>query len=621
MLASLKPLLPPRSKWKAILLFVPFQFAMGYVPLFFQSQYNTYALSFWPASGTALAAVLLGGPWMLLGTFLGLGLNGVIFHNEQGAFFLFLMCSANVAEAWVAWLLLKKLAPDFRTNLSRIRDLGLFLALAPWIPALVSSGITQLILAQLNGPNRNLSEEFFIYALGNASGIILVTPCILVWQDVRKFDWRSIRGASVLGLVTVLLVSLFFFKYRLHPVVGTLLASLLLPFALWGVWQTGLRGSSIMILTASLVFFAFDSRAREPMAVFILHKLQGLDPTQPSVHPEHSNHGYIYSIAAQLGFLGLMAGTILPIGAVADELRKKIQAQDLAMKSLQAIFWTWDEKGGLSLEREKAFAFADIIPPNKLFDPKKPMGRKLLKLDSGSKPDFCSYWAYSATDKIGRPSAVVGVLQDLTLQHERDRAMQKADALDLEVQVLRSHLNPHLLFNCLTGLRGLIAADPAQAKEFTGQLAKFLRQVLEHQQSKVVPVSSEIELCRSYAFIQNVRGQKLDLITKVDRRAMHAKIAPLTLVTLLENASKHGLAPDSGRLEVVLESSWDKQGNLKLKMRNPGEISSTKRNQRGDSGLALIRRQLAKISPRSTSIELRQKTAKTVEAVLSMKAG
>jgi len=49
------------------------------------------------------------------------------------------------------------------------------------------------------------------------------------------------------------------------------------------------------------------------------------------------------------------------------------------------------------------------------------------------------------------------MLQNFAMEEERDAAMAQARLAELEIQTLRSHLNPHLLFNCLSGLRALIA--------------------------------------------------------------------------------------------------------------------------------------------------------------------
>ena len=613
---------PPRRTWKGLAWTTLFQFLAACIPSFLQSQYGTYAVPFWPASGVAVAAVLLGGPWMLVGVYLALMLNGLGFNSFESVMAHATLCVPNLIEAALAWLLLVRVAPDFQKNLSRLRDLGWFLLLAPWIPALVSSGLTQIILSFLSEAPRDFTKEVSIYFLGNVTGILLVAPFLLVWRDVHSFNWKSPLGGMVLGLLVVMVLGLLLHNAHFLPEIGPLFSSLLVPLALYGVWLTGLRGSSLLVLCSSLIYFAYDLSGAGSFFEFVLSKLQAMDPQNPAaVTPfedtYYAKRFWITGISNQLGFLGLMIGTVLPLGAVLDELRRKTRTQSMAMQALETSFWSWNREGGFTLENP---SLAKSLPRlDSLFDPDKTSGSKRIKVHPEGPDEFRSHWNVVSADRLGQPQIVVGLLQELTLHRQLDSALAKADHLDLEIRTLRSHLNPHLLFNCLTGLRGLISEDPDQAREFAGDLARFLREVVDLQSKPLIPVSAELKICEDFLRLEKLRGRPVSLESRIDSRAAQTLVPPLTLVTLLENASKHGLKSSSGPLRIELHTSWDRRGDLQINVRQPGLLKKETARS-ASSGLSLIRRQFEKLMPAGTTVFLRQEEKNYVTTCVSIPA-
>ena len=620
---TLRSILPPRSAWTGIAWTTGIQFFAACIPSFLESQYGTYAVPFWPASGTALAAMLVGGPWMLVGIFLALILNGLAFNSFQSVLNHGILCLPNLVEALLAWFLLTRVAPNFRKDLGRLQDLGWFLLLAPWIPALASSGLTQAILTGISEGPRNYLIEFSIYFTGNVTGILLVTPFLLVWHDVRDFAWKSSLGTVMTGLVLTMLTVLVLQNSPILPALGPLLASLLLPLVLYGVWLTGMRGSSLLVFFSSLVYFAFDLSGPEPFWDFVYHKLQALDPQTPIVpdswaeNNPYAQSEWLEGLARQLGFVGLMVGTVLPLGLVIDDLRRKSRTQSIAMQALETSFWSWTREGGFILENP---AFSSLQKQASLFfDPAKPSGKKNIPGRPGEPTDLESHWNVVSSDREGQPLVVVGLIQRLTLRRERDRALAKAENLDLEIQTLRAHLNPHLLFNCLTGLRGLIGENPDQAKVFAGDLARFLREVVDLQTKSLIPLSEELRICGDFLRLEKLRGRPVKLESRIDPAAAHALIPPLTLVTLLENAGKHGLHPSSDPMRIDLQAARDRRGGLEITVRQPGVLKKQSADATS-SGLSLIRRQFEKLMPAGTTVFLRQEEKNCVAACVSIPA-
>ncbi|MEJ2584759.1 MAG: 2TM domain-containing protein [Robiginitalea sp.] len=116
-----------------------------------------------------------------------------------------------------------------------------------------------------------------------------------------------------------------------------------------------------------------------------------------------------------------------------------------------------------------------------------------------------------------------------------------------QFDALKNQLDPHFLFNSLNVLTSLIEEDPDQAQRFTTSLSKVYRYVLEQKNKELVPVDEEYAFARTYIRLLKMRfedGIKFEIPDK--SRNPEAKIVPLSLQLLLENAVKHNrVTPDS----------------------------------------------------------------------------
>ena len=120
---------------KGVILTAFSQMALAYVSLFIHNLYPVWSAPLWPASGAALAAVLLGGPWMLLGVYLGLLPSQFFFWGVVPTSTALLLPLANTVETFLAWLLLRKVVRGFHDWISTQRDIVSFLIAAPWKPS------------------------------------------------------------------------------------------------------------------------------------------------------------------------------------------------------------------------------------------------------------------------------------------------------------------------------------------------------------------------------------------------------------------------------------------------------------------------------------------------------
>ena len=150
-----------------ILLTATSQVLLGYFTLFIQAIYPVWSSPFWPASGAALAALILGGPRMIVGVYLGLVILGLkFFWGPYPVWMAFVVPWGNLAETALAYFLLRHFVPKFDLGFTQIRHLAAFILLCPWIPALTSATSAQLLLQAIGSvpPDRFISE-LAVYSL------------------------------------------------------------------------------------------------------------------------------------------------------------------------------------------------------------------------------------------------------------------------------------------------------------------------------------------------------------------------------------------------------------------------------------------------------------------------
>lgn len=159
--------------------------------------------------------------------------------------------------------------------------------------------------------------------------------------------------------------------------------------------------------------------------------------------------------------------------------------------------------------------------------------------------------------------AVMAGLVTALATRERLREEQVARAT-VELQALRGQLNPHFLFNTLHSVGALVRQDPAAAEEALERLALLLRYVLapgHAAEGDDVTLGRELAFVDDYLALEQLRlGRRLRVERHVDPAVLGARVPALTLQPLVENAVRHGVAPqaDGGvvRLTVRRDGAW-----------------------------------------------------------------
>lgn len=139
-----------------------------------------------------------------------------------------------------------------------------------------------------------------------------------------------------------------------------------------------------------------------------------------------------------------------------------------------------------------------------------------------------------------------------------------------QAQALQSQMQPHALFNALSGLVELAREDPEATEEALVALCDYLRRLMSHGRSETAPLRVERELLQDYLRIEQIRlGERLRVEWVWPAWADELKLPPLLLQPLVENAVLHGIAraPEGGVLRIGIHRAAE---FVHLKVDNTG---------------------------------------------------
>jgi LytS/YehU family sensor histidine kinase len=125
---------------------------------------------------------------------------------------------------------------------------------------------------------------------------------------------------------------------------------------------------------------------------------------------------------------------------------------------------------------------------------------------------------------------------------ESERAQLNEAYTRSQLEALTQQINPHFLFNALNTVRALIPADSREPRDAVTKLAGILRATLRSGQDVASSMAEEMEIVRDYLALQKLRfGDNLEVREDIDPRCLAGEIPPLLLLTIVENAVKHGV--------------------------------------------------------------------------------
>ncbi len=167
------------------------------------------------------------------------------------------------------------------------------------------------------------------------------------------------------------------------------------------------------------------------------------------------------------------------------------------------------------------------------------------------------------------PWAALGALvrqKDALARHQAlafdlERSELERQAADARLRLLQAQVAPHFLFNTLANVQALVDTGSPQAPAVLRSLVAYLRAAVPRLDEPATTLGQELELVRAYLELMHMRmPDRLQFTVHSDEAALPLLCPPMTLLTLVENAVRHGIDPgeEGGRIDILVQRRADR---------------------------------------------------------------
>jgi len=162
----------------------------------------------------------------------------------------------------------------------------------------------------------------------------------------------------------------------------------------------------------------------------------------------------------------------------------------------------------------------------------------------------------------------------------------EASVKEIELNNLKSQLNPHFIFNALNSIRALVDENPEKSKQAINQLSNILRNSLVADKRSLTKFGDELKMVKDYLGLESIRfEERLRTEFDIDPASKGFLVPPLMIQTLVENGVKHGISKltEGGIIQVQAKVENDR---LRISIRNSGQYFLNGHKKRGGLGLS-----------------------------------
>ncbi len=268
--------------------------------------------------------------------------------------------------------------------------------------------------------------------------------------------------------------------------------------------------------------------------------------------------------------------------------------------------------GGVRLLLYGAIAAGVVLPVGVVIPRIFGIGRTLLTAPS-------SVMVCLALFLVGGWGLARDIWLEGTLARSEARAARLArQAEQAQLLALRSHLDPHFLFNTLNAIAEWCRDDGQVAERAVLQLASMLRTVLDGVHAASWPLADELALIDAFFALHALRDPgRLKLTRRVPEPVPAVKVPPMLLLPLAENAIKHGVGAGHAG-ELVLDVRLGPEGTVTLSLNNAGGFAG---RRAGGLGLQMVERRLALAYEGRAAFRIASADQRTTTAEVTLPAG
>lgn len=196
---------------------------------------------------------------------------------------------------------------------------------------------------------------------------------------------------------------------------------------------------------------------------------------------------------------------------------------------------------------------------------------------------------------------------------EVEKSQLEARALQAQLDALTHELNPHFLFNALNSIKALVNENPGLAKKAIVLLSNLLRHSLNHSADSLTTLEKEMKAVQDYLEMEKLRlEERLAVQFEIPDGIEKLRVPTLSLLSLVENAVKHGIAPANRGGLLKIKMNQEKE-QLQIRILNHGKLEEE--DSRGTGNINL-RARLQLLYKRKATLNLTQVKANTIETRL-----
>lgn len=147
------------------------------------------------------------------------------------------------------------------------------------------------------------------------------------------------------------------------------------------------------------------------------------------------------------------------------------------------------------------------------------------------------------------------LVQTQALEFALERSRLERSALDARLRLLQAQVEPHFLFNTLANVRALVDVGSPKAPHVLDRLIAYLRAAVPRLQQPLTTMAQELELVQAYLDVMQLRmPDRLSFAVRAEAPALQSPCPPTTVLTLVENAVRHGIDPaeDGGHIDIAV---------------------------------------------------------------------
>lgn len=190
------------------------------------------------------------------------------------------------------------------------------------------------------------------------------------------------------------------------------------------------------------------------------------------------------------------------------------------------------------------------------------------------------------------------------IKDRKIKAELQKDKVTSQLELLKSKINPHFLFNTLNNIDVLIQEDPNRASEYLRKLSEILRFMLHDSNEDKIPLNKEIEYITKYIDLQKIRTSNLDFVNfEIIGNPNDKFVAPMIFIHFIENAFKFA---SNKKIENAVNIRFDiTEKKLLFYCKNHKSTSGDNVSEKNGLGINLIKQKLDLIYRKTYKLDIK----------------